>query len=135
MSTTRVPLSVLDLVPVASGSTTREALEASLRLAQVADEHGYHRYWYAEHHNSVAFASSATSLLIGPLMLLLALAYVIPFLGIDFDEHDLSSEIEAHLPPQARQVADAIGHVAADTRKRVSSAVSAVGKRFGRSSG
>ncbi|WP_437583819.1 ArsR/SmtB family transcription factor [Paramicrobacterium sp. CJ85] len=61
--------------------------------------------------------------------------WLIPFLGIDFDEHDLSSEIEAHLPPQARQVADAIGHVAADTRKRVSSAVSAVGKRFGRSSG
>ncbi|WP_166982595.1 ArsR/SmtB family transcription factor [Paramicrobacterium fandaimingii] len=59
--------------------------------------------------------------------------WLIPFLNVDFTEQDLKREIEAHLPEQARQVADAIGHVAAGTRKRVSSAVTAMGKRFGRS--
>ncbi|BDZ59780.1 MsnO8 family LLM class oxidoreductase [Barrientosiimonas endolithica] len=60
-----MPLSVLDLVPVASGTGAREAINQSLKLARLADSLGYQRYWYAEHHNSVAFASSATSLLIG----------------------------------------------------------------------
>ena len=60
-----MPLSVLDLVPVPSGTGAREAIDQSLELARLADSLGYQRYWYAEHHNSVAFASSATSLLIG----------------------------------------------------------------------
>ena len=61
----RVPLSILDLVPVAEGSSTAQAFESAVRLAQLADQAGYHRLWYAEHHNTAAFASSATSLLIG----------------------------------------------------------------------
>lgn len=61
----RVPLSILDLVPVSSGSDASDALDASLHMVRRADELGYHRYWYAEHHNAVSFASSATSLLIG----------------------------------------------------------------------
>lgn len=65
MGVTRVPLSILDLVPVASGTDAHTALDQSLDLARRADALGYHRYWYAEHHNTPAFASSATSLLIG----------------------------------------------------------------------
>ncbi|MFD8804323.1 LLM class flavin-dependent oxidoreductase [Streptomyces sp. NPDC059597] len=65
MTTSRVPLSILDLVPVASGTDTTTALNQSVELARLADSLGYHRYWYAEHHNVVTFASSATSLLIG----------------------------------------------------------------------
>ncbi|MYZ08990.1 MsnO8 family LLM class oxidoreductase [Streptomyces sp. SID2999] len=65
MTTPRVPLSILDLVPVASGTDTTTALNQSVELARLADSLGYHRYWYAEHHNVVTFASSATSLLIG----------------------------------------------------------------------
>lgn len=64
-TTTRVPLSVLDLVPVASGTSTAEALHRSLELARQVDDLGYRRLWYAEHHGTPAFASSATSLLIG----------------------------------------------------------------------
>ncbi|WP_307619136.1 LLM class flavin-dependent oxidoreductase [Streptomyces sp. V3I7] len=64
MTPSRVPLSILDLVPVASGTDTPTALNQSVELAQLADSLGYHRYWYAEHHNVVTFASSATSLLI-----------------------------------------------------------------------
>ncbi|RZU37835.1 luciferase family oxidoreductase group 1 [Streptomyces sp. BK022] len=65
MTPSRVPLSILDLVPVASGTDTNTALNQSVELARLADSLCYHRYWYAEHHNVVTFASSATSLLIG----------------------------------------------------------------------
>jgi luciferase family oxidoreductase group 1 len=65
MTTPGVPLSILDLVQVAEGTTTRTALHQSVELAQLADALGYHRYWYAAHHNVLTFASSATSLLIG----------------------------------------------------------------------
>ncbi|MGN6251518.1 MAG: LLM class flavin-dependent oxidoreductase [Marmoricola sp.] len=57
-------LSVLDLVPVRSDQTTADALAATRRLAQVADEHGYHRYWLAEHHNMPAVAATNPPLLI-----------------------------------------------------------------------
>ena len=43
----RVPLSILDLVPVWQGGSIREAFEASLALAVAADRAGYARLWYA----------------------------------------------------------------------------------------
>jgi luciferase family oxidoreductase group 1 len=60
-----VRYSILDLALISEGSTTAETLQRSLVLAQHAEELGYHRYWLAEHHNSVSIASSATSVLIG----------------------------------------------------------------------
>ncbi|MEO5653900.1 MAG: LLM class flavin-dependent oxidoreductase [Marmoricola sp.] len=57
-------LSVLDLVPVRSDQTTGDALGATRRLAQVADEAGYRRYWLAEHHNMPAVAATNPPLLI-----------------------------------------------------------------------
>ena len=60
-----VTLSILDLVPVAEGSTPREALRRSLRLAQHAERLGYRRFWVAEHHNMPGIASAATSVVIG----------------------------------------------------------------------
>lgn len=63
-STPHVPLSILDLVPISEGQSTREAIAASMEGAQAADRLGYERYWFAEHHNTDALASSATSLLI-----------------------------------------------------------------------
>ncbi|MBI3257369.1 MAG: LLM class flavin-dependent oxidoreductase, partial [Actinobacteria bacterium] len=59
-----VPLSVLDLAIVGRGETPRDALDASVVLAQRAEERGYRRVWYAEHHNIASIASSATSVLI-----------------------------------------------------------------------
>lgn len=64
-ATNRVPLSILDLVPVSEGTSAHDALNQSVALAELADSLGYHRYWYAEHHNVSTFLSSATSLLIG----------------------------------------------------------------------
>lgn len=60
-----IPLSVLDLAPVVEGSTPADAFKNSLDLAQHAEKWGYHRYWFAEHHNMPAVASSATSVIIG----------------------------------------------------------------------
>lgn len=61
MSTT---LSVLDLAPIPRGETAGSAIAAGVALAQRAEEHGYARVWYAEHHNMPTIASSATSVLI-----------------------------------------------------------------------
>ncbi|KIC58168.1 LLM class flavin-dependent oxidoreductase [Microbacterium hominis] len=57
-------LSVLDLVPVRSGQTSSQAVAASLALAQRADDLGYRRYWFAEHHNMPAVASTTPPVLI-----------------------------------------------------------------------
>lgn len=58
-------LSVLDLSPVASGSTSRDALRNTLDLAKLADALGYTRYWLAEHHNTPLIASSTPEVMIG----------------------------------------------------------------------
>src|SRR5213596_1971897 len=61
------PLSVLDLVPVATGSTVGDALRNSLDLVQHAERLGYRRHWVAEHHNMPGIASSAPAVLIAHL--------------------------------------------------------------------
>jgi luciferase family oxidoreductase group 1 len=60
-----IPLSILDLVPVARGATPRDALTKSLDLARHAERFGYRRYWVAEHHNMTGIASAATAVVIG----------------------------------------------------------------------
>src|SRR5213079_375635 len=59
-----VPVSVLDLAPVATGSTTANALRNTLELAREVERLGYHRYWVAEHHNMPGIASSAPAVLL-----------------------------------------------------------------------
>ncbi|MCM3686443.1 LLM class flavin-dependent oxidoreductase [Kocuria rosea] len=60
-----VPLSALDLVPLSEGRSTADALREATALARRLEAAGYGRLWYAEHHNTEAFASSATAVLIG----------------------------------------------------------------------
>jgi len=60
-----IALSILDLAPISEGQTAQDSFEASIALARAAEEHGYARVWYAEHHNMPTIASSATSVLIG----------------------------------------------------------------------
>ena len=57
--------SILDLAPVRTGGTIREAFENTLDLARHAERWGYTRFWLAEHHNMAGIASAATSVLIG----------------------------------------------------------------------
>lgn len=59
-----VPLSILDLAHIRSEETAAQSFAASVALAQRAEEWGYRRIWYAEHHNMPSIASSATSVLI-----------------------------------------------------------------------
>lgn len=56
-------LSVLDLVPVRTGQSSAQAVAASLALVQTADRLGFRRYWFAEHHNLPAVASTTPPVL------------------------------------------------------------------------
>ena len=64
---TRAPLSVLDLAMVTKGQTSGDALAATTRLAQCADELGCLRFWVAEHHNMRTVASTEPAVLIAHL--------------------------------------------------------------------
>ncbi|GAA1957613.1 LLM class flavin-dependent oxidoreductase [Microbacterium deminutum] len=65
MITSSAPaLSVLDLVPVRAGQTSAQAVAASLDLARRADRLGFRRYWFAEHHNMPAVASTTPPVLV-----------------------------------------------------------------------
>ncbi len=57
-------LSILDLAPIGPNESASESFAGSVALAQQAEELGYERVWYAEHHNMPTIASSATSVLI-----------------------------------------------------------------------
>jgi luciferase family oxidoreductase group 1 len=58
------PFSILDLAPVAQGSTPADALRNSLDLARSAERLGYKRFWLAEHHGMEGIASAATAVVI-----------------------------------------------------------------------
>jgi luciferase family oxidoreductase group 1 len=60
-----LPLSILDVSPITSGSTSSQALRNTLDLARFADQRGYTRYWLAEHHNSPGIASTTPDIMIG----------------------------------------------------------------------
>jgi luciferase family oxidoreductase group 1 len=62
-----IPLSVLDLAPIAEGSDAGVALNNARDLARAAERFGYDRFWMAEHHSMPGIASAATAV---------ALAYV-----------------------------------------------------------
>ncbi|MFF4394592.1 LLM class flavin-dependent oxidoreductase [Streptomyces sp. NPDC001480] len=59
-----IPLGVLDLVPVPSGSTAGDALRNSVDLARQAERFGYARYWFAEHHLNPGVAGTSPAVLL-----------------------------------------------------------------------
>jgi alkanesulfonate monooxygenase SsuD/methylene tetrahydromethanopterin reductase-like flavin-dependent oxidoreductase (luciferase family) len=59
-----IPLGVLDLVPIASGSTTAEALRRTIDLAQQTERFGYARYWFAEHHLNPGVAGTSPAVVL-----------------------------------------------------------------------
>nr|WSW49297.1 LLM class flavin-dependent oxidoreductase [Streptomyces sp. NBC_01001] len=59
-----IPLGVLDLVPVSSGSTAAEALHHSIDLARQTEAFGYARYWFAEHHLNPGVAGTSPAVVL-----------------------------------------------------------------------
>ncbi|WP_328331162.1 LLM class flavin-dependent oxidoreductase [Kribbella sp. NBC_00382] len=64
MTAEPMPLSVLDLSPVPTGTRPSEALHETLELAKSAEAAGYHRYWLAEHHNIPSVVSTSPEVMI-----------------------------------------------------------------------
>lgn len=58
-------LSILDLVPISSGSTASAAVRDSLDLVRRAERAGYARYWFAEHHLNPGVAGTSPVVLLG----------------------------------------------------------------------
>jgi alkanesulfonate monooxygenase SsuD/methylene tetrahydromethanopterin reductase-like flavin-dependent oxidoreductase (luciferase family) len=61
---TSTPLTVLDLVPISSGSTAGQALRNSVDLARQAERFGYARYWFAEHHLNPGVAGTSPAVVL-----------------------------------------------------------------------
>lgn len=59
-----IPFSILDLAPVAEGYSVADSLKMSRRMAIVAEENQFARFWLAEHHGMAGVASSATSVVL-----------------------------------------------------------------------
>ncbi|MDO4680608.1 MAG: LLM class flavin-dependent oxidoreductase [Aerococcus sp.] len=56
-------ISILDYAQMDEGESATQALQHTVRLAQLAERLGYKRFWMAEHHNVPAFASSSPALI------------------------------------------------------------------------
>ena len=61
---TSTPLTVLDLIPISSGSTAAQALRNSIDLAQQTERLGYARYWFAEHHLNPGVAGTSPAVVL-----------------------------------------------------------------------
>ena len=49
--------SLVELTPVTPGHSKSEALHRALDAAVEAEQLGYHRIWFAEHHNALGYAA------------------------------------------------------------------------------
>jgi luciferase family oxidoreductase group 1 len=65
LSASGLPLSVLDLAPIAEGNDATQALRNARDLARHVEGLGFKRFWLAEHHNMPGIASAATAVAVG----------------------------------------------------------------------
>ena len=61
----KLTFGIVDQSPIRKGGTAQQALNETVRLAQIAEGLGYQRYWIAEHHNASGFAGTAPEIIIG----------------------------------------------------------------------
>ncbi|GAB2511424.1 Limonene 1,2-monooxygenase [Corynebacterium atrinae] len=61
---TPLPLSLIDFCLIYEGETAASSMARSVDLAQRAEQLGYSRIWYSEHHNMPQIASAAPAVLI-----------------------------------------------------------------------
>jgi luciferase family oxidoreductase group 1 len=64
MNPKNIRLSVLDQSPIRQGGTPADALSETIRLAQYAEQLGYHRYWLAEHHGTPSLAGASPEIMV-----------------------------------------------------------------------
>ncbi|WP_214801700.1 LLM class flavin-dependent oxidoreductase [Exiguobacterium sp. ERU656] len=57
-------LGILDQVPLHEGDTIEHTMMRTKRLVEAAEQLGYERYWFAEHHNTNGLLSAAPELFI-----------------------------------------------------------------------
>lgn len=62
-----IKLSVVDQSPVHGSHSKKEAPLLTVELAKMCDELNYHRFWVAEHHDSMHFANPCPEILIAHL--------------------------------------------------------------------
>lgn len=60
-----IKYSILDLATIVKGDDIHKTFQKSVISAQHAEQLGFTRYWFSEHHNFPNVASAATSVLIG----------------------------------------------------------------------
>lgn len=58
-------LSILDQSPISVGQNAKEALENSVKLAQLGEKLGYERFWIAEHHDLYGLACPNPDVMLG----------------------------------------------------------------------
>ena len=63
----KIKLSVVDQTPVHGSHSKKDAPRLTVELAKLCDELNYHRYWVAEHHDSVHFANPCPEILVAHL--------------------------------------------------------------------
>lgn len=63
-----VPLSILDVATTGKGYSASDAIETSIKLAKLADQRGFGRYWVAEHHGMPAVSTSSPAMLLSRLI-------------------------------------------------------------------
>jgi luciferase family oxidoreductase group 1 len=59
-----IKLSILDIGTKLQGNDANQTLKDSTERIQLADELGYTRYWFAEHHNTANQVSTSSELMI-----------------------------------------------------------------------
>ncbi|MEK5144098.1 MsnO8 family LLM class oxidoreductase [Paenibacillus sp. FSL M7-0134] len=64
LSTKRLNLGVLDMVPLLPGNRPEQAVQRAGELARQAEAWGYTRYWTSEHHDMEGLASSSPEVLL-----------------------------------------------------------------------
>ena len=57
-------LSILDFCTIYEGETAGQSMQRSVEMAQLAEELGFSRMWYTEHHNMPTITSSSPAVLI-----------------------------------------------------------------------
>jgi luciferase family oxidoreductase group 1 len=67
MKENKVRLSIFDQSPVKIGGTAHQAILDTIRLAKLVERLGYTRYWVAELHNLLGYASSAPEIMVAQL--------------------------------------------------------------------